>query len=188
MAQFQVVDRRGGIKQGSPILLGAPRLVRNSSSAVKDSVFVYWVSPKGEIQPAADSRITEGQLQRWPEYRHWRRCEATGPKEIEKVSVIISRQLWEKKKQMKVQQHIREKFELDQLAFRAKLRIAQGFSKNDEEMNRRILQRAQQNEANLLKLIISEFDPTTRTTALDMEVRPQSTSRLAMVGQKATGI
>ena len=104
------------------------------------------------------------------------------------MSIIISRQLWEKKKQMKVQQHIREKFELDQLAVRAKLRIAQGFSKNDEEMNRRILQRAEQNEANLLKLIISEFDPTTRTTALDMEVRSASTSRLAMVGQKATGI
>jgi len=127
-------------------------------------------------------------LQRWPEYRHWRRCEAVGPKEIEKVSVIISRQLWEKKKQMKVQQRIREKFELDQLAVRAKLRIAQGFSKNDEEMNRRILQRAEENEANLMKLIVSEFDPTTRTTALDMEVRPQSTSRLAMVGQKAQGV
>ena len=104
------------------------------------------------------------------------------------MSLIISRQLWEKKKQMKVQQHIREKFELDQLAVRAKLRIAQGFSKNDEEMNRRILQRAEANEANLMKLIVSEFDPTTRTTALDMEVRSQSTSRLAMVGQKATGV
>ena len=104
------------------------------------------------------------------------------------MSLIISRQLWEKKKQMKVQQHIREKFELDQLAVRAKLRIAQGFSKNDEEMNRSILQRAEANEANLMKLIVSEFDPTTRTTALDMEVRSQSTSRLAMVGQKATGV
>ena len=162
--------------------------MRNSSTTTKDNVFVYWVSPKGEMQPAADTRISEGQLQRWPEYRNWRRCEAVGPKEIEKVSIIISRQLWEKKKQMKVQQHIREKFELDQLAVRAKLRIAQGFSKNDEEMNLRILKRAEANEASLMKLICSDFDPTMRTTALEMEVRPQSTSRLAMVGQKATGV
>lgn len=140
------------------------------------------------MQPAPDSRITEGQLQRWPEYRHWRRCEAVGPKEIEKVSVIISRQLWEKKRQMKVEQHMREKFELDQLAVRAKLRIAQGYSKNDEELNRRILKRAEQNEASLMKLICAEFDPTMRTTALDMEVRSQSTSRMAMIGQKAQGV
>jgi hypothetical protein len=72
--------------------------------------------------------------------------------------------------------------------FRAKLRIAQGFSKNDEEMNLRILRRAEANEANLLNLICSEFDPTMRTTALEMEVRETSTSRMAFVGQKAQGI
>lgn len=169
-------------------MLGAPRLVRNSSSAVKDNVFVYWVSPKGDIQPAADSRITEAQLQRWPEYRHWKRCEAVGPKEIEKVSLIISRQLWEKKKQMKVQQHLREKFALDQMEVRCKLRIAQGYSKNDEELNRKLLKRTQQNEDALMRLIAQEFDPSLRTTALDMEVRSQSTSRSAMIGQKAQGV
>lgn len=188
MAEFTFTDRRRGEKQGGAILLSAPRLVRNSSTTTKDNVFVYWVSPKGEMQPAADTRISEGQLQRWPEYRNWRRCEATGPKEIEKISIIISRQLWEKKKQMKIAQHIREKFELDQLMVRAKLRIAQGYSKNDAEMNQRVLQRAQHAEASLMKLICSDFDPTMRTTALEMEVRETSTSRLAMVGQKATGV
>jgi hypothetical protein len=155
---------------------------------VSDKTFVYWVSPKGEIQPAADSRITEMQLQRWPEYRHWRRFEAVGPKEIEKVSLIISRQMFEKKKNMKVQQHLREKWELDQLAIRAKLRIAQGYSKNDVELNAKILKRAQQAEDSLMRVICSDFDPVTRTTALDMEVREKSTSVLAEVGQKVTGV
>ena len=163
-------------------------MVRNSSSVTKDSVFVYWVSPKGEIQPAADSRITEAQLQRWPEYRNWRRCEAVGPKEIEKVSIIISRQMWEQKKNLKVQQHLREKFELDQLMVRCKLRKAQGYSKNDAEMNDRILKRAQKNEEALMRLICSEFDPTMRTTALEMEVREQSASKLAFVGRKHEGV
>ena len=149
---------------------------------------MYWVSPKGEIQPAADTRITESQLQRWPEYRHWRRCEANGPKEIEKISIIISRQLWEKKKAMKVQQHLREKDALDQLAVRCKLRIAQGYSKDDLELNQRLLKRTQANEDVLMRAICSEFDPTMRTTALDMEVRSASTSRLAHVGGKHEGV
>jgi hypothetical protein len=193
MVSLEVTERRGAhgpkaFASNGVALIGAPRLVRNSSSVTKDSVFVYWVSPKGEIQAAADTRITEAQLRNWPEYRHWRRCEATGPKEIEKISIIISRQMWEKKKQMKVQQHLREKFALDQMAVRCKIRIAQGYSKNDEGLNRKLLARTQANEDALMKLIASEFDPTMRTTALDMEVRSQSTSRLAHVGQKPQGI
>lgn len=179
---------KAGVAIDPRIVKGAPALVRNSSSITKDSVFVYWVSPRGDIQPAADTRITEAQLQRWPEYRHWRRCEATGPREIEKVSVIISRQMWEKKKQMKVQQHLREKFALDQMAVRCKIRIAQDYSKFDAEQNRKLLIRAQKNEDALMKLIAQEFDPSMRTTALEMEVRPQSASPLAHVGQKATGV
>lgn len=155
---------------------------------MKDNVLVYWVSPRGDVQPAADTRITEAQLQRWPEYRNWRRCEAVGPREIEKISIIISRQLWERKKQMKVQQHLREKSELDQLQFRCRLRMAQGFSKNDEAMNARILQRAKQNEDSLYKLIVSEFDASARTTGLDMELKERSTSRSATVAQKAEGL
>lgn len=166
----------------------APGIVRSNSTANKDNVFVYWVSPKGEIQPAADSRISQEQLNRWKEYRHWRRCEAVGAREIEKISLILSRQLWEKKKAEKVQQHLREKAELDQLAFRCKLRLAQGFSKNDEEMNKKILARAQRSEDALMNLIASEFDPSMRTTALQMEVKPKSTSPVANLGQKQEGL
>lgn len=166
----------------------APAIVRSNTTTTKDNIFVYWVSPKGEIQPAADTRITEAQLQRWPQYRHWRRFEAVGAAEIDKVSLIISRQMWENKKKEKVQQHLREKFELDQLAVRCKLRIAGGFSKNDEAMNKKILQRAQRSEDALMSLIASEFNPSTRTTSLQMEAKTQSTSPVARLAQKQEGL
>lgn len=166
----------------------APGVVRSSATSTKDNVFVYWVSPKGEIQPAADTRITEAQLQSWPEYRHWKRCEAVGAKEIEKISLIISRQHWERKKLEKVQQHLRECEELKQLQIRSRLRKAQGYSKNDVEMNERILKRAQHTEHNFLSMIATSFDPTARTTALQVEMSPKSTSPLAGVGKKIEGI
>ena len=169
-------------------MTGAPSVIRNSSSATRDSVFVYWASPKGELQQAIDSRITEAQLQRWPEYRHWRRCEAVGPKEIEKVSIIISRQMWEKKKQMKIAQHMREIDEMKQLGYRCRIRMAQGYSKNDVEMNERNLKRVKRAEDNLYKLICSEFDPTIRTQILEMEVKEASASKLAHVGNKVQGV
>jgi len=165
-----------------------PAVVRSSATNTKDNIFVYWCSPKGEIQPAADSRITEAQLQRMPEYRHWRRCEAVGAKEIEKISLILSRQMFEQKKQMKVEQHLREKFALDQLKVRCQLRMAQGYSKNDEEMNRRILQRAKHSEDMLYRVIASEFDPGLRNTALAIEVKEKSTSKVANIAQKREGI
>ncbi len=167
---------------------GAPAVIRNSASVTKDSCFVYWASPKGDIQPAVDSRITEAQLQRWPEYRHWRRCEAHGPKEIEKVSIIISRQMWEKKKMLKIEQHMREIEDMRQLGYRCKIRLAQNFSRNDSEMNERILKRVKSAEDNLFKLIASEFDPSMRTQMLEMEVKEASASKLAHVGNKIQGV
>lgn len=166
----------------------APGVVRSSATNAKDNVLVYWVSPKGEIQPAADTRITEAQLQSWPEYRHWRRCEAVGAKEIEKISLIISRQHWERKKLEKVQQHLREAEGLKQLQIRARLRKAQGYSKNDVEMNARILQRAERTESNFLTMIATSFTPGARTTALQVEIGPRSTSPMAGIAQKREGI
>lgn len=166
----------------------APSVVRSNATAASDRTFVYWVSPKGEIQPAADTRITQSQLQSWPEYRHWRRCEATGAKEIEKVSLIIARQHWEKKKLMKVQQHLREAEELKQLQIRCRLRRAQNFSKSDAELNAKVLKRAEHTESNFLKMVATSFSPDIRTTALQMEITPKSTSRVAGIAQKVEGI
>ena len=89
---------------------------------------------------------------------------------------------------MKVQQHLREKAELDQLMVRCKLRAAGGFSKNDVEMNKKILQRAQKTEDSLMALIASEFNPSVRTSALEMEIRPQSTSPVANLACKQEGL
>lgn len=167
----------------------APGVIsRNSSSTVKDNIVVYWASPKGEIQIAPDSRISEAQLRMMPEYRHWRRCEAVGAREIEKISLILSRQAFEQKKRMKVEQHLREKFALDQLKVRCQLRLAQGYSREDVEANRKILATAKHSEDQLYRVIASEFDPALRNTALAIEVKPQSTSPLAHVGQKPQGI
>lgn len=166
----------------------APGAVRSSATAASDRTFVYWVSPKGEIQPAADTRITEAQLQSWPEYRHWRRCEAVGAKEIEKISLIISRQHWERKKLEKVQQHLREAEELKQLQIRARLRRAQQYSKDDAELNDRIYKRAQKTESNFLTMIATSFSPDIRTTALQIEMTSKSTSPVASIGQKREGI
>ena len=165
-----------------------PRVItRNSASASKDNIVVYCVSPAGEIELAPDNRLTQTQLDKIG-YKHWRRCEATGAREIEKLSIILARQMFEQKKKMKVQQHLREKVELDQLVIRCKLRLAQGYSKADVEINERILKRARKNEEDLMRLVCSEFDPAGRTTALAVELKSQSTSPLAHVGEKAQGL
>lgn len=169
------------------MLRNAPGIVRSNATATKDNVVVYLCSPAGEIELAPDGRLTQKQLDKIG-YKGWRRCEAVGAREIEKISLILSRQMFERKKLEKVQQHLREKAELDQLVVRCKLRLAQGYSKNDEEMNKRILARAQRSEDALMKLIASQFDPATRTTALQMEVKPRSTSPVAELAQKQEGI
>ena len=166
----------------------APAVVRNARNTTKDNVFVYYVSPKGEIEPAPDSRISEAQMRRWPGYEHWRRCEAVGAREIEKVSLVLSRQMWEKKKLQTVQQRIREIDFIKQIGIRARLRAAASFSKNDVSINRQLEARTRKAEQDLLDLIVSEFDPSARRSALEIELHEESTSPLAKVGQKREGI
>jgi len=161
---------------------------RNSASAVRDDIVVYWASPSGQLQIAPDSRITQEQLSRMREYRHWRRCEAVGAREIEKISLIISRQMFERKKQQKVQQALREMDLVKQAQISAKLRAAVNFSKNDVELNKTLEKRWAAREAAALAVIASEFAPDRRTTALEMELRPKSTSKLAHFAQKPEGI
>lgn len=189
----QLTERRaaqGGEKVArvGPVLIGAPRLVRNSSSAVRDNVVVYWASPKGELQLAPDTRITQAKLDQMPEYKGWKRCEAVGAREIQKIGVILSRQEFERKKAMKIQRHILENEEIRQLQVRCRLRIAQGYSRNDQAMNEKILRRAKRSEDMLYAAIVSEFDPTASTTGLFIEGKEQSTSPLAHVGEKPQGI
>src|SRR5271170_2698269 len=98
-----------------------------------DSVFVYFAHQSGRLMPAPDTRMTPEHCGMDPS--QWRRCEAVGVKEIEKVSLILSRQAWEAKKDRKVGQVLREMDFLKQRATTARLRRASGFSVNDVKMN-----------------------------------------------------
>jgi hypothetical protein len=167
--------------------MGRIPIIQNSASSAKDNIVVYLCAPSGELELAPDNRLTQKQLDKIG-YKGWRRCEATGSREIEKISIILSRQSFERRKQMKVEQHLREKFALEQLKVRARLRIAQGYSRADEEVNQHILQRAEHSEDMHNAIIAEEFNPGSRNTALEMEVKEQSTSPLAHVGQKRQGI
>ena len=166
--------------------MGVQIISSGSNGLQKDSIFAYFVNAAGKIIPAPDTRVSARQVGLDPE--KWRRCEAYGIREIEKVSIVISRQLWEEKKQRTVLQRIREKNFLDQLAIRARLRMAQGFSKNDISLNQQLLAKCRRHEDELMQLIVSEFDPTKRHTALAIELHEESTSPLRNVGAKRQGI
>jgi hypothetical protein len=162
-------------------------LSHNSATANKDNIVVYVCSPKGELELVPDGRLTQAQLNRIG-YKGWRRCEAVGAREIEKVSLILSRQLFEKRKMMKVGQALREMEIVKQGQISARIRRAQNFSKADAELNAQLEKRWALREAAALSVIASEFNPEKRTTALQMELRPRSTSKVANIGQKKEGL
>jgi hypothetical protein len=133
-----------------------------------DSVFVYFAHQSGRLMAAPDTRMK-------PEHcglnsRHWRRCEAVGRKEIERVSLILSRQLWEDKKARHVGQKLREMAFLQEREVSAKLRRAQSFSPNDATKNAEQEKRWKRRQDELTTLIAQEFKPENRHTALDIEL------------------
>jgi len=141
---------------------------------------------------APDTRVGPKQCGLDP--NRWRRCEAIGAKEIEQVSVILARQEFNRKRELKVRQSMQELDYIKKARINAKLRAAMNYSKNDVAASKLQERRWQAREDHALAVIASEldpthgFDPTKRTTYLEIEVRPQSTSPLAHVGQKPTGI
>jgi hypothetical protein len=172
-----------------PQVRHAPAILkRNSASPVKDNVVVYWASPKGELMLAPDTRITEAQLRRMPEYKHWRRCEAVGAREIEKIGLKLSQQEFERRKRMDVERVLREMKFIQMKQVEAKLRKAQHYSANDAQINGDRVKFWQNREDRALSVIASQFDPTRRRAGLEMEFRAQSTSRSAHINQKPTGI
>lgn len=167
---------------GTASIISAPK---RKEIVHTDRVVVYFCNAAGKIILAPDTRITPAQCGLGPD---WKRHEAIGAKEIEKVSLAISKQLWEEKKARTVVQHLREKVFIDQLKVRCRLRIAQSYSKNDESINRQIYSKIEERENQLYRLIFSEFDPSSRNTALDIELSEESLSPLRNVGKKRQGI
>jgi hypothetical protein len=150
-----------------------------------DSVFVYFAHQSGKLMGAPDTRTKPEDCGLDPS--QWRLCEAVGAKEIEKVSLILSKQLWEQKKARKVSQILREMDFLKQRAVSARLRRASGFSLNDAKMNERLEKRWNQKQDQMLSLIVQEFKPENRHTALDVELAPAPINPHHL-GQKRQGV
>jgi len=135
---------------------------------------------------APDTRMSARQCGLNPS--EWRRCEAIGAHEIDRLSKILSRQEWEKKKRMTVGQHLRENAFIEQVKVRCKLRMAQAHSANDVSINKQILDKIERRKDTLIHLITSDFDYTKRNTALAMELGEESTSILRNFGKKREGV
>ena len=150
-----------------------------------DSLFVYFARADGHLMPAPDTRMRVEQCGLDP--KKWRRCEALGAREIERVSLILSKQAWEQKKARKVGQILREMDFLKQRAVSARLRRAVNFTAKDAQVNERLEQRWNQKQDAMLALIAEEFRPEARNTALEMELRDAPINPHHL-GQKKVGV
>ena len=154
-------------------------------ASVSDAVFFYFAHQSGRLMPAPDTRMLPEQCGLDP--KQWRRCEAKGPREIEKVSLILSRQAFEEWKDRKVGQILREMDFLKQRAASARLRRAVNFSVKDVQVNERLEKRWNRKQEQMLALVLQEFDPTKRDTALEMELRDAPINPHHL-GHKRTGV
>ena len=82
-------------------------LILGSRQTESDRVVAYFVNIKGEKMLAPDTHVSVQQCGLHP--LQWRREEAVGAKEIERLSRDLSAQLWEKKRKQTAGQHLREK-------------------------------------------------------------------------------
>lgn len=150
-----------------------------------DNVFVYFAHQSGRLVGAPDSRMKPEQCGLDP--KQWRRCEAVGVREIERISIILSRQLWEEKKARHVGQKLRELAFLQQREASARLRRAQVFSPNDQKVNENLERRWRMKQDQLLALVATEFKPENRHTALEVELQDAPINPHHL-GQKRQGV
>lgn len=153
--------------------------------AVSDRTFIYFAHQSGRLVPAPDTRMRPEQCGLDPKV--WRRCEANGAKEIERVSLILSKQAWEQKKDRKVTQILREMDFLKQRAASARLRKAVNFTAKDVQMNEKLEARWNQKQDQMLRLIFEEFKPENRHTALEVELQDAPINPHHL-GQKHQGV
>lgn len=155
-----------------------------SRPAVHDETLIYYVSPSGEIQLAPDNRITDpAKVGR----KGWHSFEARTAKEKEDVAARMAEQLWQKKKDMQVQQHMREAHKRNELRASARLRLCNPKSKLDALCNQKIIDRLDEDEQKFFKLLSDEFDPTKRTSGLEIEWK-EAAIGFASRGEKRAGL
>ncbi len=191
--EISTSEGRPPIPAAEKRVVGVPGILKsNSSTAARDNVVAYFSSVDGTLMLAPSTNISPQQCGLDP--RRWRRFEAVGAREIERISVILARQEFEHKRKLKVNQAIRELEFLNQAEAGARIRRAMNYSKADVAANALQEKRWAARREAALSAIASEvnsssgFDSQKRTVYLEMEVHEQSNSPLASVGRKKVGI
>lgn len=149
-----------------------------------NEVLTYWVGPNGEYMLAPDNRITDPSK---VGKKGWHSFEAKTAKEKEAVAAKMAEQLWDKKKNMEVQKFMREAEARNMMRNSAKIRQAKSPSRLDFELNQRILDKIEADEDKFYRLLAEEFDPTKRTSGLEMEYKEAAVGFWAR-GDKAQGL
>lgn len=146
------------------------------SRSVSNETLTYYVSPSGEYRLAPDSRITDPSKLGM---KGWHCFEAKTAKEKDAVALALSRQLYERKKRLDVSRRMREAGVRNMLRANAKIRMAKSPSLRDYKKNQDIIAKMDKDEADLLKILSEEFDPSRRTSGLEMEFSSAPLGRAA---------
>jgi len=155
-----------------------------SRPANHNETLTYYVSPSGEIQLAPDNRITDpSRVGR----AGWHCFEAKTTKEKEDIAIRMSEQLWKKKRDLEIQQHMREAAQRNELRASARIRLAKSPTKLDALCNQKIIARLDEDEQKFFKLLTDEFDPTKRTSGLEIEWKDAAIG-FASRGDKRAGL
>jgi hypothetical protein len=158
------------------ILQGRPK--------VHDETLRYYVSSSGEIMLAPDNRVMPSHLG----LKGWHSFEAKTAAEKDSVASRMAAQLHQRKKQMKVEQRMKEQAHRDILRSSARIRLANPKSALDAECNKAILRKMDADDSQFFKDLSAEFDPSNRTSGLEMEFREAPRGWAAERGEKRQGV
>jgi hypothetical protein len=149
-----------------------------------NEVLVYYVSPKGEIMLAPDNRVMPRDLG----LKGWHAFEAKTAREKDDVATRMAAQLHARQRQMKVEQRMREQQHRDILRSSARLRLANPRSEFDAVCNKAILRKMDEDDDQFFKDLAKEFDPTNRTSGLEIERKEAPIGWAAQRGEKRQGV
>lgn len=162
--------------------------ILQSRSTTADETLAYFVNRyTGEIRLSPDNCISDPAKLGWNP-SEWGYYEAKTAREKDSVSGRMAAQLYEKKKSMKVEQHMREQRKRNELRCSARLRLAQAPTKLDAMCNQKIIQRIDADESQFFKDLAEEFSSAERTSGLEIEFRARPTGFWAERGDKQMGI
>jgi hypothetical protein len=160
--------------------------ILSSRSTTHDETLVYFVNKfDGEIRLSPDNRIRDPRKLNWEK---WSMFEAKTAREKDSVSARMAEQLWRRKKSMEIERLMREQEARNMMRNSAKLRQARSPSKLDYDLNQRVLDKIDADEDKFYRLLCEEFDPSKRTSGLEIEWSSTPTSYWGRRGEKAAGL